>query len=316
MRNRLTAGMNRLRAWRKRLRFMALKYRIGGRNRYVTCTGKVDGAGAQTQAVVSVMLFARAIGAHYVHTPFAMIDHHPGSASDWAAQWERFFNFGQSEVPAATVHRLGIPSVKVTSPFQVTRPGILYLIPHCYETWGLSSAPLPGLLAELRARFLSDKAAAAAPPQALRIAMHVRRGDVAPDGPNAQRYTCTDKVNRTYEHLIAVLDRLGRPYHVTLFSQGDPAQFQDLQDRGVAVANDLDPFHTFEQLVLADVLVTAKSSFSYLAALMSQGSVLYEPFWHSSFPTWLVLDEGGHFDAPALLRRLAVDVGSSPRQVT
>jgi len=294
---------------------MGLRYRPGGRRRYVTCTGKVDGAGAQAQALVSVMLFARAVGAQYVHTPFAVIDHNPDPASDWAAQWERFFNFGQSEVPAATVHRLGIPSVKVTSPFQVTRPDVLYLIPHCYETWGLSSAHLPRLLGELRTRFLNDKADAAVPSQTLRIAMHVRRGDVAPDGPNARRFTCTDIVNRTYEHLIAVLDRLGRPYHVTLYSQGDPAQFQDLQDRGVAVANDLDPFHTFEQLVLADVLITAKSSFSYLAALLSQGNVLYEPFWHSPLPTWLMLDEDGHFDSPALLRRLAVESGSCPRQI-
>jgi len=293
---------------------MGLRYRPGGRRRYVTCTGKVDGAGAQAQALVSVMLFARAVGAQYVHTPFAVIDHNPDPASDWAAQWERFFNFGQSEVPAATVHRLGIPSVKVTSPFQVNRPEVLYLIPHCYETWGLSSAHLPRLLGELRTRFLSDKADAAVPSQTLRIAMHVRRGDVAADGPNARRYTCTDKVKRTYQHLIAVLDCLDRPYHVTLYSQGDPAQFVDLQDRGVTVATDLDPFRTFEQLVLADVLVTAKSSYSYVAALLSQGTVLYEPFWHSPLPTWLMLDEDGHFDAPALLRRLSAETGLNLRQ--
>lgn len=304
MGNGLTAGMNRLRAWRKRLRFMGLRYRPGGRRRYVTCTGKVDGAGAQAQALVSVMLFARAVGAQYVHTPFSVIDHNPDSSPDWPARWEQFFNFGVGELPAAALHDRGVPRVQVVSPFAVTRTGVLYEIPHCYLTWALSRPLLPGLLAELRTRLLADKPVVTSSHDGLRVAIHVRRGDVTEEGPHARRFTTTETVERLFQGLERALRTADVPFRATLYSQGDPAQFRSLADQGVSIDTRDDPFETFTQLVTADVLVTAKSSFSYLAGLLSRGVVLYQPFWHGPLDGWVRLTEDGGFDHERLLDRL------------
>jgi hypothetical protein len=297
--------LNRLRRWRGRLRFLRLRYRIGGKRRYVTCAGKVDGAGAQAQAVVSVMLFARAVGAQYVHTPFSVVDHNPDSSPDWPARWERFFNFGQGEMPVSALDARGIARLQVVSPFEVTSPGVLYELPHCYPTWSLSRALLPPLLAELRGRFLAGKRVTESAAPALRVAIHVRRGDVTPAGPHARRFTASETVLRLSQRLDEALGSAGLPYRATLYSQGDPAQFQLLADRGVTIDTRDDPFETFLQLVTADVLVTAKSSFSYLAGLLSRGVVLYEPFWHAPLVGWVRLSGDGGFDRMAFLDRLA-----------
>ena len=45
---------------------------------------------------------------------------------------------------------------------------------------------------------------------------------------------------------------------------------------------------TFTSLVLADVLVISKSSYSYIAGILSEGIVYYQPFWHSPLPNWKV----------------------------
>ena len=79
-----------------------------------------------------------------------------------------------------------------------------------------------------------------------------------------------------------------------------------LTDHGVIQAANMDPFTTLRHLTEADLLVTAKSSFSYVAALLNPGLVLYEPFWHGPIPGWIVLYPTGEVPAgelvPALVR--------------
>ena len=48
---------------------------------------------------------------------------------------------------------------------------------------------------------------------------------------------------------------------------------------------------TFTAMVLADILVTSRSSFSYTAAILSEGIVYYMPFWHPPLPGWISVNE-------------------------
>ena len=43
----------------------------------------------------------------------------------------------------------------------------------------------------------------------------------------------------------------------------------------------------------AGTLVTSRSSFSYVAALLSEGRVYYFPFWHLPSPRWICVEELG-----------------------
>jgi len=46
---------------------------------------------------------------------------------------------------------------------------------------------------------------------------------------------------------------------------------------------------TFTGLVLANALVISPSSFSYAAAILSEGDVYYQRFWHPPLPGWKVV---------------------------
>jgi hypothetical protein len=48
--------------------------------------------------------------------------------------------------------------------------------------------------------------------------------------------------------------------------------------------------NTFTGMVLADVLVTAASSLSYTAGILSEGIVYYIPFWHVALPHWISIN--------------------------
>ena len=54
-------------------------------------------------------------------------------------------------------------------------------------------------------------------------------------------------------------------------------------------------FLTMVDLVSADILIMAKSSFSYIAGILSRGIVLYEPFWHNGLKRWINMSRGADY---------------------
>jgi len=115
------------------------------------------------------------------------------------------------------------------------------------------------------------------------IVVNIRRNDVVPD--LAERYT----PNSFYEKLIPELRKQYPDYSICVVTD---ASLEEVQD----VAQDVsfwggDACAAFHMMVTAKVLVTAKSSFSYSAALLSEGVVYYIPFWHQPLDEWVVLDE-------------------------
>ena len=46
------------------------------------------------------------------------------------------------------------------------------------------------------------------------------------------------------------------------------------------------PFSDFHHLMMSDVLVTSKSSFSYLPAMFTDARVIYNKFWHEPKSYW------------------------------
>ena len=45
---------------------------------------------------------------------------------------------------------------------------------------------------------------------------------------------------------------------------------------------------SFQGMVSANILVTSRSSFSYMAALLNDGEVWYQPFWHPPLKNWII----------------------------
>ena len=74
---------------------------------------------------------------------------------------------------------------------------------------------------------------------------------------------------------------------VHIFSQGKPSDYSEYKD--VTLHLDEPLMDTFLMMVMANVLVISGSSFSYAAALLSDGEIHYTRFWHSPLPHWHII---------------------------
>jgi len=284
----------------------------------ITCAERSDGAGAQAHTIISAMCFARAHGHTYVHTPFTEIDHAERPMPEWVAAWEQFFNFGDGEER----HESGTGRVYNYSAFH---PRLFYALTGGFHPAGrLRRTAVPGpvgteryfhpyfyyvdshpetfrtIIPDLRRKFWKGRTRPDNDP--LAVALHIRRGDVTTR--HARRYTPIESVHRTIKDMQTVLEASGIAYSVRLYSQGQAGDFALLRDTGVELCLDVDALWTMQQLISADVLVMSKSSFSYVAALISDGIKLYEPFWHAPMDDWLPRNSHGRFDRRKFERQL------------
>jgi hypothetical protein len=140
--------------------------------------------------------------------------------------------------------------------------------------------------------------------RSLRIAVHVRRGDVS-TRKVTHRFTPNAVVLSTVRRVAAQADKLGLQSEITVYSNGDPAEFADFSDLGYRVDVTSSALDVFKRLRESDVLLTAKSTFSYVGAIYARGIVLYEPFARRPLASWITRRADGSFSEAALADRLA-----------
>jgi hypothetical protein len=155
----------------------------------------------------------------------------------------------------------------------------------------------------------------------LRVAVHVRRGDLfVVDShrmlPNAYYIDVAQKVVRE-------LEARGMDYQIELFTEVPHSALTVLPGHhGIAtriqapvvVTPEMSRLGDFDvlpnlvrhvngpaidcirKLATADVLVMSRSSLSYLAGILNRrGIVLYRPFWHRAPSSWVTVDRDGEF---------------------
>jgi hypothetical protein len=250
----------------------------------VTCRGKRDGGGAQLQALMSAFAFGRAIGTRYFHSPLTVVgaqtrndlERH-GCGAEWINRWERFVDF-RSDIElvpddANTCGVLEFFDQLNGKPMVVEAEHFHAYCDHNPDTYRLVQA-------ELRERCESVKAVV---DQGI-MAVHIRRGDVVTKHPS--RLT-------PLEQVAAIIRRAreGNPELVVrVYSVGEANDFLSLPTYCELHLN-TDVFCTLAALINAEILVMAKSSLSYVAALLSRGTVIYEPFWHKPLSDWISVEE-------------------------
>ena len=266
---------------------------------HLACHGKTDGAGAQIQAYISTMLFARVFGFHYVHIPFETMELSPdGDAVGWARLWERTMSLGEGEFSHADLPQMPMRAHR-TCRFIRKRRGVLQVPRHCLH-WLDRHVDLHSLIMpDLRARYLKNVPAPFAPRTSgpLRIALHVKRNDPG----NQTRLTSNEIVARMMRSVETVLRSMDVAYRFEICSLGTEADFEELKPFDPLFRLNEPAVDAFHALTGADMMLTAKSSFSYVAALYNRGVKLYEPFWHPPMSDWVVMRDGE--TDPAAMRR-------------
>jgi hypothetical protein len=293
-----------------------------------------DGAGAQLERIYSIYAVARDLHLPYVHTPLKQIDYQGLVALEKNSvspnlqdKYNRFFTLPSDiELPAnATAVYLNNPTIgdlerlrnkaKKEDKFYLAQILIPYTItdtnPEMYRCLKQVSP------------FHST------PSDTFRIAIHVRRGeefvvDSARMLPNSYYISATMRI-------VDALKKLGIPFSCELYtevaskafvvtpqSQGmngrlahsaviDP-KMNRIEDFDV-IPNlhkfiNTDPIEALNGMATADGLIISRSSFSYFAALFSNGVVVYNHMVHKPLKDWLITDNSGSFSSEELLPRL------------
>lgn len=254
---------------------------------YVTCRDRDDGGGAQIAACISTMIYARMKGIEYAHTPLSDIAHRPDDMTPdaWAAAWENWFSLGAGETAAADLEAAGMKTARIARPHHYRpRSNRLQIVAHCHRFTNHHPQGWADIAPDLRRKYAITPKPTAFDADHLHIALHLRRGDVDLSGQFAERFTPVTRILPTLDRICG--ESAGKPVRIHVFSQGDPSDFPELAERGAVFHLDEDVFESFHAMASADVLFTAKSSFSYLAGVIGTGRVIYEPFWHPPLPGW------------------------------
>lgn len=284
---------------------------------FITCAGKTDGLGAQVQAIYSAQLYCLLNKVIYCHTPLNTIAHNYNNNSTFNKDAEYFFSFSHGEKNISefnsTYKLINLDSFTTQTIFDILQylfsrnPKVIFNKSHYHNYINKVSAKYTLIKKQLQNKFYlhPKESVIKFDKKCLQIACHIRRGDV--DSKDADRYTDNEIIFNKLNELTVVLKQLGINFRIGIFSQGEKADFGKLQDIAALHLNG-NIFDDFYNLVKADVLFMAKSSFSYSAALLSDGIVIYELFWHPPLNEWFISQK--EFQKSELFRKRLLSVYS------
>ncbi len=256
-----------------------------------------EGGGSHALLTMTVIDFARTLGLDYAHTPFIEIHHADRPREAWLAAWEGLFNFGAGEARAADTDR-DVFSITPTN-FDPIRSLFGELRPYNEHDTHLIPQFSPEIVKEFRRKYYSNKSPRES--AKLTVCVHVRRFNAGDD--NISYIASFSRMGRTLADVRAILTEQRIDHVVRIVSQGHVSEFPESLLAGAELLIDADPIRSLEELIEADVLLSSRGSFSYVAGVLCDGIVICEPFYPPQ-RDWLVCEAGGAFDANAFTRRL------------
>jgi hypothetical protein len=262
----------------------------------LTCCGKADGGGAQIQARMSVIAFCKAMDLHYVHTPIQRVERAAGKGD--AARWEALFRLGMGEPSIDNIAKPSLPlHAFLAAPRRWQQPVVIQT-PHLHPFTDAQPDIYAKIGDELRLKYAGKPPVRT--PSCLSIALHIRRGDVTLQA-HPLRYTSDSKIRAAIGSVIRTIERSGYACQVAIYSEGVEQDFSVILDCPFELHLNGDPLDALQNMISSDILVMSKSSFSYVAALIHQGPVIYEPFWHRPMGHWHIMGSGGKIHEERLL---------------
>lgn len=294
-----------------------------------------DGAGAQLQRIYGIYALSRALGVPYIHSPIHHLGYHGlpalennAPSTDLVSEYNRVFHI-PSDLDLPDQHAIHdttdadaglIEAMKKAGSAGANFNLIRILFPYPVT----DKAPEMYRCVKAISPFQYRRS------EVFRLAIHVRRGElyaIFSDRmlPNSYYVSCSLKFQE-------ILKKLDIPFVCELYTEVASKKFEVTpQHHGIfgrisenitfdpgmnsledfdAVPNlarfiNTDPIETLRRMATADALILSRSSFSYLAGLLSPNCiVVYYPFWHSAMKDWLTSGEDGTLPEMDLIERL------------
>jgi hypothetical protein len=224
-----------------------------------TITGKKDGFGAQYLSIMSGIAYCRFKNYNYIHTPFKRIAHNGDvkSLNNFIGipNLHSKNNIDIKKKYSDEVHWSNNPSKYYTN-------DVITLLRNYYYT---TSKPVI---------------------EKVDIAIHIRRGDVTMN-KHSRKYTS----NSYYNKIIKFLNYKYPTYKIVIFSEGSKEDFNEFDGKNLSFRLNKSIEETFHSFVSAKILVTAKSAFSYSAAILNSNEIYYINNKHKPLTNWKIISD-------------------------
>lgn len=251
---------------------------------YSTCID--DGMGAQYQRVIGLIALAEFYGCVYVHTPIKQMEHvYDASIIEQFLQINSYYN--KEDIKFDKIYNVkndGIELAILNFKNESNTTNILLNISNPLALLDANTTMYDKVMPTLR-KIKQSRELVYFKQDVMNVAVHIRRGDVN-EKQHPDRYLST-------QYFKTIIDKLLVQYpdaSVCIFTEltaENNVEFNIFDNIKIISAGDV--LTTFEHLVKADILITSKSSFSYVAALYNENTVLYTNFWHKPLCTWKIL---------------------------
>lgn len=248
----------------------------------VTCD-RNDGGGAQLHGRISTIVFAEALGLQYVHTPLR--DVHFMRTTAEVDRWNElidFEKFGPQVSSEAKVIKFNSMIRLLAELFFGTRPGgkRILEVQHCHAF----TDRFPKLVSDIRPRLrdayrsASQKNVVSSPDD---VVIHFR-GLVGPEDEHSPRLSSSLAIRKKIE-----MARVLRTKNTSLVVCVSPTPDLIREVDSTFILDYESDVHTVFRIIAdANVVFIARSSLSYVAALLNPKNIYYEDFWHPKMPDW------------------------------
>jgi hypothetical protein len=255
--------------------------KVPEKNSYITNNNRSDGFGAQFQNTVLAVVYAEMNGYKYAYSPFLTMEHNYDNDSDFLNKKEQLINFSDN--------------------FESSKdhPNVIVFNGHVdFFEKNIEQSAKSESLKKIKRIFRQNKPKDYYNNGKFNIAIHMRK---------VNAHDCLELrcpvPERVYLKIINYFKLAygNKDYLIHIYSQGNISDFENYVGDNIVFHIDESLEDTFTGMVYADVLLTAPSSLSYTAGLLSEGEVYYIPFWHKPLPTWQVFNFKRH---DPILRKL------------
>ena len=147
-----------------------------------------------------------------------------------------------------------------------------------------------GIFTDTYIRFLQSLIEYPTKPERRRIAVHVRRGDITPCRPRTRGYPRY----LPNQHFLRLIDRYNPQNDSDVFIYSESTSFEtfdEFRSRGYQVVLDGSIAEVWKGILISDVAILSRSSFSLVPAVLTKGVVVYTKFWHKPLPGWDIVEE-------------------------
>jgi hypothetical protein len=229
-----------------------------------------DGFGAQYQRIIQTYIYCKLHKLNFLYRPFEFIEHNYNNDGDFIKKMETFINLKNNILNINNdINSIDYGSVVMkyceSNIDKVCNTEHLEFIKKCF--WEHKD----------RNVFNNNK---------VNVAVHIRRENKIDKGIAGARVTTP---NSYYLNIMNIIREKYKNNNLQfhIYSQGNIENFKIFQEKDVEFHLDEDVCQTFLGLVAANILVTSPSSFSYCAALLSDGEIYYKKFWHNPRKEWI-----------------------------